>query len=106
MYLCHQKVSTSILIVSISGQLVPVGKMVLLTDIDEFENKAKEMLKAAPKKTRLSTKFKKTGPVFTMKVTDGTQTYKLKATKDNAVKQAQKVITSLMHMMTSSELLK
>ena len=80
--------------------------MVLLTDIDQFENKAKEMLQAAPKKTRLSTKLKKTGPVFTLKVTDGTQTYKFKATKDVAVKRAQKVIASLMNMMTSTELLK
>ena len=104
--LCCQKVCSRWSIVRIVGLLVTVKEMVLLTDIDLFETKAKEMLTAAPKKTRFSTKYKKSGPVFTMKVTDGTQTYKLKVTKETAMKQSQKVITSLMHMMTSNDLLK
>ena len=79
--------------------------MVFLNDIDQFEQKAKELFRVSPGKTRLSTKYKKTGPVFTMKVTDGKQCYRLKITKDAGVKQAQKVIASLMHLITSSELI-
>lgn len=79
--------------------------MVLITDIEQFEQKAKEMFRKAPGKTRLSTKHKKKGPVFTMKVTDGTECFRLKITKEAGVKQAQKVIASLMHLITSSEML-
>jgi len=79
--------------------------MVKVTDIEAFEKAAKEMLKVSPKKTRLTTKFRKSVPVFTVKITDGRQCYKMKITKEQGVKAAQKVIVALMHMMTSSELL-
>lgn len=79
--------------------------MVLITDIAEFENKAKEIIKNCPKKAKLSTKYRKEGPIFTMKVTDNKSCYKIKVTKDSTLKQAQKIIDVLMHMMVSSELL-
>jgi hypothetical protein len=80
--------------------------MVLIGDIEVFEKTAKELLRATPKKTRLSTKFRRLGgPVFTMKVSDGRVCYKIKITKEQGVRAAQKVISALMHMMTSSELL-
>jgi hypothetical protein len=79
--------------------------MVLLTDIDAFEQNAIAMLRASPKKTRFTTKHRKTGPVFTLKITDGRQSYKMKITKQEGIRPAQKVIATIMHLMTSPELI-
>jgi hypothetical protein len=78
--------------------------MVLVTDIEAFEASAIAMVKASPKQTHLTTKFRKTGPVFTLKITDGRQCIRLKITKTEGIRSAQKVIASLMHAMTSAEL--
>jgi hypothetical protein len=79
--------------------------MVVVTDIDAFEASAIAMVKAAPKQTHLTTKFRKAGPVFTLRITDGRQSVRLKITKTEGIRSAQKVIASLMHAMTSAELL-
>jgi hypothetical protein len=78
--------------------------MVLVTDIDAFEASAIAMVKASPKQTHLTTKFRKTGPVFTLKITDGRQCIRMKIMKTEGIRSAQKVIASLMHAMTSAEL--
>jgi hypothetical protein len=80
--------------------------MVVITEIDVFEKTAKDMLKASPKATRLTTKFRRADvPVFIMKVTDGRHSCKMIITKEQGVKAAQKIIATLMHMMTSTDLL-
>jgi len=79
--------------------------MVLIDDIDLFEVKAKDMIRNDPKKTRLTTKHKKEGPVFVMKVTNGKECYKIKIVKDQVLKQAFKIIAQLLHLMTSNELI-
>ena len=79
--------------------------MVLVNDLSTFEQKAKEIIRGNPKKAKLSTKYRKEGPIFTMKVTDNTKCYKIKISKDSTFKQAQKVIGTLINLMTSSELL-
>ena len=80
--------------------------MVLIDDIDLFESKAKSMISSQPKKTRLTTKFKKEGPVFVMKVTNGPETYKIHIVKEQTLKHSQRLIAQLMHLMTSPELMK
>ena len=79
--------------------------MVLLTNIEEFETKAKELIKHSPKKARLTTKYKKADHIFVMKITDGAQCYKIKIDKESQFRQSQKIIAQLMHLMTSSELM-
>ena len=79
--------------------------MVLLTNIDEFETKAKELIKNAPKKARLTTKYKKEQQIFEMKITDGKDCYKIKIDKESQFRQSQKIIAQLMHLMTSNELM-
>lgn len=79
--------------------------MVLLTKVEDFEGKAKEMIKRAPKKARLTTKYKKAGPVFVMKITDGKECYKVNIVEESDFKQSQKIIAQLMHLMTSTELM-
>lgn len=80
--------------------------MVLLGTVEEFEAKAKDMILADPKKARLTTKYKKAEPVFVLKITDGKQTYKCEVTTEANLHKAQKLIASLMHLMTSPELMK
>jgi hypothetical protein len=79
--------------------------MVLLTDIDAFEQKAKELVRKYPKAARFTTKFRKSVPVLTLRLTNGRETYKMRIAKDSMVRQVQKMIASLMHLMASNELL-
>lgn len=79
--------------------------MVLLTDISQFEQKAKEMIQAEPKKARLTTKYKKNTHVFVMKIFDGKEAYKIHIIKENDFKASQKLISSLLLLMTSESLL-
>jgi hypothetical protein len=79
--------------------------MVLVTDLSVFEQRAQEMIRQSPKKTRLTTKIRKSPPVFTMKVTNGPQCYKIKITKEVTIKLAQRVIGTLTGLMTSNDLI-
>lgn len=79
--------------------------MVLLTNISDFESKSIEIIRKSPKKARLTTKFRRQTPIFELKITDGKSCYKIKLTKDNDIKKAQKLIASITHLMTSSELM-
>lgn len=78
--------------------------MVLLTNITEFETKSIEIIRANPKKAKLTTKFRRQVPIFELKITDGKSCFKIKLTKDNDIKKAQKLLTSIAHLMTSSEM--
>ena len=79
--------------------------MVLLTNISDFESKSIEIIRKSPKKARLTTKFRRQTPIFELEITDGKSCYKIKLTKDNDIKKAQKLIASITHLMTSSELM-
>jgi hypothetical protein len=80
--------------------------MVLITEIEVFEKTARDMLRAPPRKTRLTTKFYRSDPsIFPIRITDGRQLFQMEFTKEQGVKAAQTVISTLMHMMTSTELL-
>lgn len=79
--------------------------MVLLTNISDFETKSIDIIRKSPKKARLTTKFRRQTPVFEMKITDGQSCFKVKLTKDNDIKKAQKLIASITHLMTSSEIM-
>ena len=79
--------------------------MVLLTNITDFETKSIDIIRKSPAKARLTTKFRRQTPVFEMKITDGKVCYKIKLTKDNDIKKAQKLIASITHLMTSTELM-
>jgi hypothetical protein len=74
--------------------------MPLLTDIEVFERTAVEMYHASPKKTLFSTKYRRTGPAFTMKITDGTHCFKIKVVKQDGIRAAEKVVATIMHLMT------
>ncbi|EAY18360.1 hypothetical protein TVAG_045620 [Trichomonas vaginalis G3] len=79
--------------------------MVLLTDIKVFEEKAKEMIQADPKKTRLTTKYKKDSHIFVMKIFNGKDAYKINIEKENDFKESQRIISSLLHLMTNEKLI-
>lgn len=79
--------------------------MVHLTDINQFEQKAKEMIQADPKKTRLTTKYKKDTHIFVMKIFNGKEAYKIHIVKENDFRASQKLISSLLLLMTSESLL-
>lgn len=79
--------------------------MVLIKDIKVFEEKAKEMIQTDPKKTRLTTKYKKDSHVFVMKIFNGKDAYKIDIETENDFKESQRIIASLLHLMTNEKLL-
>lgn len=79
--------------------------MVLIEKVSEFGSAAINMVKNKPKKTRLTTKFRKDKKVFVLKLTDGPETIKCNISNNADFDEAQKLISSLLHLMSDEALL-
>ena len=77
--------------------------MVLLTDFQEFAQKATEMLKDLPTVTRITTKYRRAKRSLELKVTDNINTYRIKVTKEAQLQQALSFLSSMAITMADAK---
>jgi hypothetical protein len=77
------------------------SSMVLITDLDLFQTQAEAMIRQFPAKARLTTKIRKSPPIFTMQITDGKLCYKMKITKDATMRAAYRVVHYLLRVLSN-----